>query len=264
MSKTYSVAFSILNKIFQIQTNDNQIYLYLQQVFTTSAGKNKPFCRISILMLEGKLVITTNKNDNFSLVFSQNIITSPLHLVGVLKYFLQKYCSDFDGLVIHASSVVFKGKAYLFAGKSGVGKTTIARNSYLPALSDDTAILFMRKNKVFVEGSILDVNLKNRIKNTLPLGTRYAIDSIYFLKHSKVNHINKLGVSATCDKLFENVLFEEEKGQTINSVYLDTYHSKVISNQNIIKRIFDIVVLVPAYNLFFTKNFKFDPDNLNI
>jgi hypothetical protein len=44
-----------------------------------------------------------------------------------------------DGLLLHASSIVRGGRAYLFAGPSGAGKTTIARLSGGRVLSDEVS-----------------------------------------------------------------------------------------------------------------------------
>ncbi|MCX8062356.1 MAG: hypothetical protein N3D16_07230 [Anaerolineales bacterium] len=60
-----------------------------------------------------------------------------LRIVGGLAAF------DLGGLMIHAAGVERDGKAYLFLGHSGAGKTTTARNS--PAgsvLNDDLLVLY--------------------------------------------------------------------------------------------------------------------------
>jgi hypothetical protein len=59
-----------------------------------------------------------------------------------LRVFFTRHLLDLDGLMIHGASVVNEGKAYLFFGVSGAGKTTTARISApREVLSDELTIL---------------------------------------------------------------------------------------------------------------------------
>jgi hypothetical protein len=59
------------------------------------------------------------------------------------------------GLLLHASSLVHRGMAYVFPGASGAGKTTIAKLSpELPLLTDEiTAVQLTENNRVLCHGT---------------------------------------------------------------------------------------------------------------
>ena len=64
----------------------------------------------------------------------------------------------FDTVAIHSSSVVYKGKAVLFLGESGTGKSTHTRlwREYIPGavlLNDDSPVLRAEDGKVWAYGS---------------------------------------------------------------------------------------------------------------
>lgn len=58
------------------------------------------------------------------------------------------------GLLIHSSCAIEKGKAHIFAGQSGAGKSTAARLSYpRPLLSDEATLVKITSNKATVYNS---------------------------------------------------------------------------------------------------------------
>ena len=58
------------------------------------------------------------------------------------------------GLVIHAASLVRNGRAFLFCGRSGSGKTTIARLSqHATLLSDELSIVRITDHRVRCYGT---------------------------------------------------------------------------------------------------------------
>lgn len=92
------------------------------------------------------------------------------------------------GLLVHASSFIYKGKAYIFVGKSGAGKTTISRLSrkYAYIMSDELT-------PIFVDGRAYSSPfwgmMKNKGKNiSAPIG------KIYIIKKSKTNKTYPLSI----------------------------------------------------------------------
>lgn len=54
---------------------------------------------------------------------------------------LAGHLAGLGGVVLHSSALSVRGLAYLFVGTSGVGKSTIARNSHHPLVSGDTVVV---------------------------------------------------------------------------------------------------------------------------
>ncbi len=75
------------------------------------------------------------------------------HIVEQVEYFLRAACAvvafETGGLLLHAAGVVHRGRAYLFFGHSGSGKTTVARFAR-PGdllLNDDLVILWSHDDR---------------------------------------------------------------------------------------------------------------------
>jgi hypothetical protein len=67
---------------------------------------------------------------------------SPLTLSSFLRIVMSYAVLDRGGVLLHASSIVSRGNALVFAGPSGAGKTTIARlGAPRPVLSDEVTAL---------------------------------------------------------------------------------------------------------------------------
>lgn len=96
------------------------------------------------------------------------------------KTILASFLLHHDGVVLHASSVEYKGKAILFAGKEGAGKSTIVK--LIPEcliFNDDFAIIRKIENDYYLYSSpFYETNPFPKKKKIV------LIDRIYFLKQS--------------------------------------------------------------------------------
>lgn len=104
---------------------------------------------------------------------------------------------SFNGFMLHASSVAKDGKAYVFAGEAGSGKSTIvklSRNCH--PLADDSTIVRRLRKKFFVFSSPFYKKEKIKKENLVfPLG------GIYFLVKSQRDCLTKLSPSLAIRKL---------------------------------------------------------------
>ena len=115
------------------------------------------------------------------------------HIMAYMESCVQ-FCSkllNFDGLYLHASAIEREGKAYLFSGPSGMGKSTHTRlwQSLYPdarVFNDDKPALRRLDGKWFAYGTPwcgkdgININLK------VPLG------GICFLRRGETNAIRRL------------------------------------------------------------------------
>jgi hypothetical protein len=92
------------------------------------------------------------------------------------------------GLLLHASCVAEGEKAYVFAGQSGAGKSTVARLSEPRlVLADEVTIVKVRKQ----EATVYDSPFRSEIKSA-EAGTKRRLEGIFILQASQ--HIQRLSL----------------------------------------------------------------------
>jgi hypothetical protein len=151
-----------------------------------------------------------------------NPVRYPLDQI-ILMYYLARH----SGILIHASGIEIKQRGYIFAGRSGAGKTTIAMQflarHYAGLLSDDRVILRKIHHSFRVFGTPWPG------KGGITRNMNIPLAGIFFLQHSNHNRIEQVDtrtalegilpvasipwydpgrmndILQTCEKLIENV-----------------------------------------------------------
>jgi hypothetical protein len=121
---------------------------------------------------------------------------------------LQKLLPLHIGLMLHASSVIYKEKAFLFLGVSGAGKSTVTQllKNKAEIFTDDTVILKKEKNHYYCyQAPIIEKNQCKKNKEG------YPIKNFYFLKQSKKYKIEKINNKEKIINLLLKQLFTERK-----------------------------------------------------
>ncbi|MBU49577.1 MAG: hypothetical protein CL920_12850 [Deltaproteobacteria bacterium] len=91
-----------------------------------------------------------------------------------------------DGLLLHASGVVSDNKAFIFAGASGAGKSTAAKNSpHAQLLSDELVILRPNKRGTFQAYGTPFYSTCGRLGEAIDA----PLHNLFFLVQSPDNHI---------------------------------------------------------------------------
>jgi hypothetical protein len=110
---------------------------------------------------------------------------------------------DVQGLVLHASSLVKNGRAYLFCGPSGSGKTTITRLSPdATLLSDELSVARVAERKARCYGTPFWGELARAGEDqSAPLV------GIYFLHHGSGHAVAAVRPRQALERLLPNVLF---------------------------------------------------------
>lgn len=108
------------------------------------------------------------------------------------------------GFMLHASSVVHKGKGYIFTGSSGSGKSTISGlSSETTLLSDElTAVLKKDNGEYVVHG--------NPFWGDFQKGTareQAPVSHLFFLRKARENRIDQLPMGVKMKQILQNVLF---------------------------------------------------------
>lgn len=106
------------------------------------------------------------------------------------------------GMALHASSISNGKTSVLFCGRSGEGKTTIAKNSGYPILNDEFSIIRIKNKKVFCYGNPLGSKLNPHF-----LDTCSVVNKVYFIKKSCRNKKHSIGKSQTLQLLLTSDFF---------------------------------------------------------
>lgn len=95
-----------------------------------------------------------------------------------------------DSLVLHSSCVVgANGKAHVFLGMSGAGKSTTARlGGERLVIGDDINIFHVRDGKVWTQSAFLGGNPKLKA----PFENEYEVDGFYWLHQDAKNWIQPI------------------------------------------------------------------------
>jgi len=143
-----------------------------------------------------------------------------------------------SGFLLHASSVVRNRKSYLFSGKSGAGKTTIANLSAdCTLLSDELSLVKKVNGESQAFGTPFWGELqKNGEKISAP------ISGIYFIRKANCVEIKKITVSQALWNLMPNILYFAKEPQIVKAIFEVAY---------------EFIADIPAYILHFSKNNQF-------
>ncbi|MFJ7754505.1 hypothetical protein ACQKGI_02620 [Peribacillus muralis] len=142
------------------------------------------------------------------------------------------------GLLLHSSCVIENGKAHMFAGHSGAGKSTAAKLS-LPRnlLADEATIVKISSEKIEVFNSPFRSEIPSDGENGIfPLG------SIQVLHQSLQNQRVRLTKSDSLITLIDKVFY---------------WSSHPADKKMILGLLLEMASQVPVYNLFFLNNDTF-------
>ena len=141
---------------------------------------------------------------------------NPYSLDSVLRILHSLILVRRGGFLLHAASAICDGRAYLFSGVSGAGKTTMTRIA-----TSDVRLLTDEISYVRPENVRPDVDLDRRIYRAF--GTPFAgelakagentsapIAALFFLEKGPENRIDELSSAEAVRRLMRNILFFAE------------------------------------------------------
>jgi len=156
-------------------------------------------CPISTYCKEALLVIRPEEKSWDIIIDSSTGVVDPMcyPIDGLLLYYLTALNDD---IFIHGSGVSHNGKGYLFSGRSGRGKSTIAgifRDSGSEVVHDDRLILRIKNNKAYMYNT------------PVYEGDRYRkaeLSSIYIIGHGNRNITFRTGNSEAITAVMANCI----------------------------------------------------------
>jgi hypothetical protein len=165
---------------------------------------------------------------------------NPYSIDGVLRILHSLILAREGGLLVHAASAVRNGRAYVFAGISGAGKTTISRLAPpdVTLLTDE--ISYLRDSGSEVRGPKAEVpSPESRAPSPQPpapafhaYGTPFAgelarigeklkapLSGLFLLKQGPENRIEEIGESQAVRELMRHILFFAHDAELVNMVF---------------------------------------------
>ena len=123
--------------------------------------------------------------------------------------------SEHGGFLLHAASAVSNGKAFLFSGESGAGKTTISRLAPADATLLTDEISYVRPGEQGYQA--FGTPFKGEIEKP---GENVAapIGALYFLVQGAANRIDPLSNAEASRRLLRNILFFAEELELVRQV----------------------------------------------
>lgn len=147
-------------------------------------------------------------------------IVRHLFLNQVIPYYL-----SLENLVLHCSAVSYKNKAYLFVGKSGQGKSTIASLllNHAKLVSDDFVLIKKHKSNYYSIGSYPVIRLANIVN-----ANSNIVDS-----RNNYTNLKKNVFSLSNKCLFENKELKIKKIYFLNRLIKNKWKSISIKSKDL-------------------------------
>ncbi len=120
------------------------------------------------------------------------------------------------GFLLHAASAVRNGRAFVFAGVSGAGKTTISRLAPrdTKVLTDEISYIRKESNGYYAYGTPFAGELARAGENL-----RAPLTTVYLLAQGQENRIDAAGKADALRAILRNILFFAEDAELVRTIF---------------------------------------------
>lgn len=141
---------------------------------------------------------------------------NPYSIDSVLRILHTLLLATEGGFLVHAASAVRNGRAFLFAGLSGAGKTTIARLAPGDAtlLTDEISYVRRLDGQYYAFGTPFTGELARLGENV-----RAPLGALYLLVQGRENKVEPIGPADAARGLLANILFFARDPKLVQSVF---------------------------------------------
>jgi hypothetical protein len=146
---------------------------------------------------------------------------NPYSLDSVLRIVHTLLLAREGGFLLHASSAIRNGRAFLFSGVSGAGKTTMARLAPADAvmLTDEISYVTRKDSRYFAVGTPFYGELARAGANVSA-----PIEALYLLAKGPENKIEPITGTDAVRGLLRNVLFFAREPEFVKMVFDAAFH----------------------------------------
>jgi hypothetical protein len=141
---------------------------------------------------------------------------NPYSIDAVLRILHSLVLAKQGGLLLHSASAIRNGKAFLFAGVSGAGKTTISRLAPrdVTLLTDEISYVRRQQDSYIAYGTPFTGELAKLGENVSA-----PVAALYLLAQGTENRIEPVAPGEAVRSLLGNVLFFAEEPDVVQSVF---------------------------------------------
>jgi hypothetical protein len=141
---------------------------------------------------------------------------NPYSMDSVLRIVHTLVLAREGGFLLHAASVIRNGKAFLFAGVSGAGKTTISKLAPpdVTLLTDEISYVRKQRDAYVAFGTPFAGELAKVGENVSA-----PIAALYVLEKGPQNRIEKIPRAQAARSLLANVLFFAQDDELVRSIF---------------------------------------------
>jgi hypothetical protein len=142
--------------------------------------------------------------------------SNPYALDSVLRILHSLVLSSRGGFLLHAASAICDGRAYLFSGVSGAGKTTLTRlaPSSVTLLTDEISYVRPSSAGYSAYGTPFSGELAKAGENT-----NAPVSAVFFLEKGAENRVDELVPSEAVRRLMRNILFFAEDNELVEKLF---------------------------------------------
>lgn len=146
---------------------------------------------------------------------------NPYSLDSVLRILHSLVLADEGGFLVHAASAVRNGRAFLFSGVSGAGKTTMARIAPpdVNLLTDEISYMRLCDDGYRAYGTPFAGELAQAGENLSA-----PVDTLYFLVQGTENRIEPIASTDAARALLRNILFFAHDRELVRDVFDAALH----------------------------------------
>lgn len=141
---------------------------------------------------------------------------SPYAIDSVLRIIHSLMLAERGGFLVHAASAIRNGRAFLFAGVSGAGKTTISRLAPPDTrlLTDEISYVIRKNGKYLACGTPFAGELGKVGENV-----SVPIKAIFLLNKGPQNRIEDVDQKKAVQSILRNILFFAKDQQLVSQVF---------------------------------------------
>jgi len=141
---------------------------------------------------------------------------NPYSIDSVLRIVHTLMLAPQGGFLVHASSAVRNGKAFLFSGVSEAGKTTMARLAPpdVALLTDEASYVRKVDGRYFAYGTPFAGEFGEPGKNISA-----PVAALYFLAKGPENRIDPIDSAVAIQRLLRNILFFAHQSEMVRQVF---------------------------------------------